>query len=282
MNRSTQRLATAVVLVLAGLSLAFLLPKGASRESAVRMKLPSDLSFWSTVVRVPEEAQWYPLSEEMFQFWRGVSRPPSEKETESLADDTEFEKRLYTLVDPTADKPRIGQFHAVDASIVLSGHDLNDSIHRPERCLPAQGFKNVRTERIAIEIDGRRLPVSRVRCYSEPVGQDGKPFLSKEGHKLQIEHVFYYWFVGSHTVTADHYRRTFMDMRDRLLRGFDQRWAYVLLGTAFTDQTVASGFRELGDPFYPLGRTEAEADSLLRRTATTIAKDCIDWEKIDR
>ena len=32
-------------------------------------------------------------------------------------------------------------------SIVLSGHDLDNSIHRPERCLPAQGWTIVDSKR---------------------------------------------------------------------------------------------------------------------------------------
>ena len=56
---------------------------------------------------------------------------------------------------------------AVQASIVLSGHDLNDSIHRPERCLPAQGFKELKLEPRILKTEQGDVPITRIRCYTE-------------------------------------------------------------------------------------------------------------------
>ena len=76
-------------------------------------------------------------------------------------------------------------------------------------------------------------------CYHEQLDQTTRKLMvGKNGHPIRIRHVFYYWFVGSHSLTAGHYDRTFIDMKDRLLGGFDQRWAYVLLGGQITDTLV--------------------------------------------
>jgi hypothetical protein len=37
-------------------------------------------------------------------------------------------------------------------SIVLSGHDLDNSIHRPERCLPAQGWTIVDSTSLSLPV----------------------------------------------------------------------------------------------------------------------------------
>ena len=37
----------------------------------------------------------------------------------------------------------------------------------------------------------------------------------------------YYWFVGHTDTTSSHIWRTWLDMRDRLIHGYNQRWAYI-------------------------------------------------------
>lgn len=255
---ASQRLAALIALVLGGLSLSFLLPKKPPmRDCAIAMKLPEQVGFW-----------------------RGVPREPSKEERAKLAEDTTFEKKDYYLLGPVSDTSLVGPMHRVGASIVRSGQDLNSSIHRPERCLPAQGFKELRGEQITVEIDGRRLPVMRLRCFTEHTDPEtGAPIALPSGERLRIEHVMYYWFVGSHTATADHFERTFTDMKDRLLGGYNQHWAYVLLSAAFTRPLVERGL-PLGDHVYPQGRSEQETDILLTEMVQAISRSAMDWEQI--
>src|SRR6266478_6966911 len=58
--------------------------------------------------------------------WSGVSQEPAKAEIEGLAADTSFSRRLYS--NAFGDQ--------VLVSIVLAGQDPDNSIHRPERCLP--------------------------------------------------------------------------------------------------------------------------------------------------
>ena len=58
---------------------------------------------------------------------RAGQRPGNRR---SSGQDTEFSRKSYTN----------GRGDEIQVSIVLSGQDMNTSIHRPERCLPAQGW----------------------------------------------------------------------------------------------------------------------------------------------
>ena len=276
---SARRLAILLAVVLGTLSLAFMLPRSeVAREAAVRMELPENLTFWT---RDAEGAN-------TFQYWHGVPMPVSEEEHRMLAPDTEFAKKRYYLSDvdtkqPVISDPRLATFAdllAVQASIVLSGHDLNDSIHRPERCLPAQGFKELKLEPRILKTDRGDVPVTRIRCYTEIKDPATGDFvLDGSGRPVRLQHVFYYWFIGSHTVTSDHYHRTLTDMRDRLFGGFDQRWAYVLLGSSFTDYlfdaTTASA-----PGADTVVRTEAQTDALLGQVVAGISRSSLQWDKI--
>jgi hypothetical protein len=45
--------------------------------------------------------------------------------------------------------------------------------------------------------------------------------------------VTYYWFVGYDAMTASHFMRTMIDVKDRILYGHNQRWAYVTATAVF-------------------------------------------------
>ena len=255
------RLAWLLVAVVSLPSLAFVLPRRAAREAAIRMTLPAE------------------LPSDLLQRWKAFELEVSKAEHEKLAEDTEFEKKNYILCDYLDDRQGINGWHAVQASIVMSGHDLNDSIHRPERCLPAQGFKELKLTPLTIRTPNGVVPVSRISCYLEQPDKAGKVVMGKNGQPIRIRHVFYYWFVGSHNLTASHYERTFTDMKDRLLGGFEQRWAYVLLGGAVTDNLVEERLLG-GDPAYPNGRSEAETNALLQKLVEAISREAIQWDRI--
>ena len=72
--------------------------------------------------------------------WNGYKVQESEAERKILAADTRFSKARYT---PVKRVPWEEQKPAVEVSIVFSGQEMNNSIHRPEVCLPAQGHINV-------------------------------------------------------------------------------------------------------------------------------------------
>ena len=210
---TTNRLVVLLLVLLVGLSAIFLLPASAKTQPVgIKLALPRSID------------KWY-----------GVDLPITERERQILAGDTEFARKEYTD----------GVGNTVNASIVLSGHDLDNSIHRPERCLPAQGWTIADSKNLAITVPGwGNLQVTRLRNVRQVPTRDGKT--------VPIYNLSYYWFVGYHHLTASHLQRTFLDIQDRILKGYNQRWAYV---------TVAS---DITQGLMPFGRSEKETDALLQ------------------
>lgn len=231
--------------VFLGVSLAsiYFLPKvGAVAESAVNMTLPDEYSSW---------------------FFKGV--PPSEAELGTLAPDTKFSKAICF-------RPRSGElsfsgdpvFDRVDLSIVLSGADINNSIHRPERCMPAQGHAITSSKSDFLKLsNGREFPVKRLVSVQTLPANEERPTT------LKFNCVTYYFFVGHDRISNDHLGRTLVDMKDRLVRGIDQRWAYV---------SVSMWYGKL--PWVEQEVAEAEADEKIRSFLTNFAEEQIKWEQI--
>src|SRR4051812_28392592 len=149
--------------------------------------------------------------------WLGEDVEVSDKERQLLAEDTVFARKSY--VSPAGDR--------VFVSIVLSGEDMTNSIHRPERCLPAQGWSLQKSDGRTVEVrPGKRLNMTRLLS--------GRPLELKNKQTFIVENVSYYWFIGYHEMTASHVQRTLFDVRDRLLHGYNQRWAYVTVQSTVT------------------------------------------------
>ena len=193
--------------------------------------------------------------------WRFEEQLASEAEKEILAKDTEFSKAICF-------KPRPGQYDQngdfikdrVDLSVVLSGADINNSIHRPERCMPAQGHNILSSSNRSIKLDnGRTIKVKRLSSMqSLPANEERTKF-------VELDCVTYYFFVGHDRITNDHLGRTFMDMKDRLLKGMDQRWAYV------------SPSMWYGEMF---GLKEVDAEMTLTNFVKRFSEEQIDWHQV--
>lgn len=194
-----------------------------------------------TVVLLPKVANSTPQGIKLFLptyvgDWFGEDQKISQVELQTLAKDTEFARKLYTD----------GRGDQIFASIVLSGQDLDNSIHRPERCLPAQGWSVADSRVVQIPLAGsssRSLPATRLHNVRKVVTSDGTA--------LSIYSLDYYWFIGAKDITASHMRRTYYDIRDRLLYGYNQRWAYITVAS-----TITSGVEKFG-------KTEQETDALI-------------------
>jgi Protein of unknown function (DUF3485) len=239
--------ATALILplLLGGLmATVHLLPEaGKMAPSAVKMDLPATAGDW---------------------VFRSI--PASQEETNILAPDTRFSKAVCL-------QPRAGEFdlasgHAipdrVDLSIVLSGHDLNNSIHRPERCMPSQGHSISNSTNVVLDLpDNRNIKVKRLlSVQSIPTNEEKTEYVS-------FNCVTYYFFVGHNTITQDHLKRTLLDMKDRLVLGMDQHWAYV--STSMWYGKVPWIEKEV-----PI----EEADEKLRQFLIEFGDKQIDWEMI--
>ena len=232
------------VLTAAALATVHLLPEaGEMAPSAVEMEIPGTLGDWNT---------------------RAI--PASEDEIATLAADTRFSKAICL-------SPRDGEFDLasglaipdrIDISIVLSGHDLNNSIHRPERCMPAQGHVIGSSSHAVLDLpNGRKLDTRRL------LSVQSLPINAARTEYASFNCVTYYFFVGNHSITHDHIERTLIDVKDRLVRGMDQRWAYV---------SASMWYGKV--PWIEEEITLEEAEEKLRDFLTEFAIDQIDWEMI--
>jgi hypothetical protein len=93
------------------------------------------LGAMSTVFLLPKHLAYQPLGIELalpeyLGEWHGSDVGISDRERQVLGAETEFARKSYTN----------GRGDELQVSIVLGGQDMNTSIHRPERCLPAQGW----------------------------------------------------------------------------------------------------------------------------------------------
>lgn len=198
-----------------------------------------------TVFFIPREEKIQPSRVNMdlpvmLADWKGEPAQVTQQEHEALASDTKFSRKLYS--DPFGDQ--------IFVSIVLSGQDLDNSIHRPERCLPAQGWRLVDSTALTLPVasaPGGLLPVTRLH--------DVRQRNTADGHVFSVYNLDYYWFVGFSDITASHFQREFIDIKDRLLHGYNQHWAYITVSTLITE----------GLPGVRDGRSEQQTDIMIQR-----------------
>jgi hypothetical protein len=239
------RAITLPVLLAASLSAIYVLPlTGDVAQSAIHMTLPA-----------------------MIGSWQLQTIPPSEAEINILAKDTAFAKAICL-------RPRPGEYSPdgltipdrADLSVVLSGHDLNNSIHRPERCMPAQGHNILSSNNVTVTLaNGRTLTVRRLRSIQTLANSKDR---KQDRH---FECISYYFFVGHDRLESNHLQRTFSDMTDRLVRGIDQRWAYVTLSMWFGKM-----------PWIDKPITEQEADDKLLSLLSAFAQTQINWQQVTK
>ena len=192
----TKRTWVLSIMVLLGLSLVWLIPNtGVFRESMLTNALPEKLNGLD-----------------------GEELKITKEERDVLADDTTFARKRYKSLTDNSKPP-------MDISVVFSGKDINNSLHRPEICLRAQGWNFLTEKYIVLEgllPDGSDLPMKKIVC--EQKLEDGS----------LIKKVQLYTLFGSEVVVSGHYDRTFEDIKARLLKGTDQQWAYATFSISDT------------------------------------------------
>lgn len=138
--------------------------------------------------------------------------PVTREELDWLPADTTYGRRLYRS--ETDGFP-------VQVSGVLMGTDRT-SIHKPEYCLPGQGFQihTWRKESIPIERPHRyELPVARLDALRE--------IRTPGGQVERMGAVYVYWFVSDTRLSNDHLERMWWLAADLVRTGELQRWAYI-------------------------------------------------------
>jgi len=172
-------------------------------ESGVRMELPERVGSFS-----------------------GTASEVSESERVILPADTQFAKMQYSC-------PGKGQ---INCQIVLSGGEKR-SIHRPETCLPAQGWTKKSSQVVAVKLDdGRTLEVMKLVI--------GRPVEVQPGVRKELTSLFIYWFIGKDITTPYHWYRILHTDWDRVVHGVSHRWAYVIVSAPVLDGFAPGGLNQ--------------------------------------
>jgi hypothetical protein len=128
-----------------------------------------------------------------------------------LPKDTSFAQRRYTAPDG----------FWVNANIVLMGMDRT-SIHKPEFCLPGQGWHIDQKTTVSLPIEGPHpYPLQAAKWTITNLIQDN------DGRKQEVRGLYVFWFVAQNEETDSHWQRVWWLTRDLLTTGVLQRWAYV-------------------------------------------------------
>lgn len=227
---TTSRLAVLLALILGGLSSVAVLPERKGfMPVGINLALPDSLGQW----------------------W-GRNVAITDKEHQVLGPDTEFARKEYSSF----------QGDLILASIVLAGEDMMTSIHRPERCLAAQGWQFTPGGTRMIDVPGHgKLTVARLKNHRADRRRDGT--------MGTVENICYYWFAGNRSLTPSHMQRVWFDTRDRLSGGYVQRWAMMMVSANITAHNK-------------FGRDEAATDALLtgfvQQLAPQIHRETIQYE----
>ena len=144
--------------------------------------------------------------------------------TNMLPKDTSLASRKYNSPDG---------FQVV-INTVMMGKDRT-SIHKPEYCLPGQGWQIIKREPMTIAMAGPPaydLPATKwtlSKMYTDP-----------EGHTFPIEGHYVFWFAAENKLTGSHSERLWWMMRDLLKTGVLERWSYISYFSVFLPANEAA------------------------------------------
>ncbi len=173
----------------------------------------------------------------------GQSQEVTKSERVLLPPDTQFEKKVYT--GPNNE--------TINAQIVLAGAERR-SIHRPEVCLPGQGWTIKSSSTVSVPLaTGRELEVTLLRIV--------RPVELPNGRTRELETLFCYWFVGHGITTPSHLVRVLRSHLDVLLHNMNHRWAYVIVAAP-----VLEGFR-------PGGKDNAQTLAMIKDFIANLAPE---------
>jgi EpsI family protein len=146
-------------------------------------------------------------------------------ESTDLPKDTVILKRNYRAPD------------GFDCSVnVVIGGRNRSSIHRPELCLPAQGFAMLDAGRKSLKMAGRG-PLTVRRIVMKKEGMSSRSLI--------------YWFLSRERETCSHTRRILLDVWDRSVHNRINRWVMISvnvssdLATPESEERLASFLSEL-------------------------------------
>jgi hypothetical protein len=150
------------------------------------------------------------LPENVLDF-TSTNMPEPQSVIDYLPKDTSYAGRLYTATNGLQ----------INSTVILMGADRT-SIHKPDYCLPGQGWTINAKAMTNITVAGAKpyqLPVAKwtvSNIYQMP-----------DGTQQRVSGLYVFWFVADGQQTMDNYQRMWWLGRDLLRSGVLQRWAYI-------------------------------------------------------
>lgn len=154
------------------------------------------------------------LPDQVGKWAGGAAEGLTEDEIKMLPEDTTGVRRRYVNEEG----------EEVICSVIVAGRDVT-SIHRPEVCLPGQGWAIGREQVVPVPVSaapGGTLKVMRM---------DATHAMSTSGTERMVRMMFIYWFVGKDRLTPYHWQRILWTTKDRVLHNKNHRWAYLLIAS---------------------------------------------------
>jgi EpsI family protein len=153
----------------------------------------------------------------------GYPAEVTKAEKDILPPDTEFARRNYEST----------QGDVILCSIVLAGAERR-SIHKPQDCLPGQGWRIDDQTIVKVPLsNGRELSAMNLLLSRRAEDRSGKP--------QTIRSYYLYWFVGDKITTPSHAERIFHSSWDKIFHGINHRWAYVIVTSTITEGLKPDG-----------------------------------------
>ncbi|MCE0484478.1 MAG: EpsI family protein [Methylacidiphilales bacterium] len=156
----------------------------------------------------------------------GFHEDVSKAELEILPPDTTFARKSYGAIGSD-------QLDRILCSIVLSGREKR-SIHRPERCLPGQGWNVIGSNVVDVPLaSGHPLKVMALLL--------NRPVTLSNGTISHLEAYYLYWYVGRNVTTPYSFQRVMLTNWDLIVHRANQRWAYVIVMAPITEGFLPNG-----------------------------------------
>lgn len=131
------------------------------------------------------------------------------------------------------------------------------TLHRPEVCLPGQGWTISSRSVMPIERkDGRTIHATLLRLF-----RDAEP---EPGQRLRIRALNIYWYIGSDgTTSADYYDHIRVSYQDAIFKNLNHRWSMASFFFPMAARPIG-----MEDPFAEVGLME-EARQVIREVVPT-------------
>lgn len=147
----------------------------------------------------------------------GFVRPVTKEEKKWLPEDTGILKMLYVPKESKASNESEATEAGISASLILSGTDRR-SLHRPEVCLRAQGWRIAGKEVVDVSVGDQKLSITDftiVRKLNE-----------KDGVIRNIRAHYFYWWIGAKRSTPSDFERILFTVLDNMFKNINNRWGY--------------------------------------------------------